>query len=133
MEENQYIPKHGFRTFVSIAHRGLIATLSAIVKPSMARPQFLHKRWSLALGLVVAILTVIELAGAASVGASATTDVPTGSQPSPASPNAAGAPNLPDTCPSPSFTGPTNFAAGTGPYSVAVGDFNRDGIADLVT
>ena len=30
-----------------------------------------------------------------------------------------------------SFSGPTNFAAGSGPPSVAVGDFNGDGKPDL--
>ena len=30
-----------------------------------------------------------------------------------------------------SFTGPTNFPAGSAPYSVAVGDFNRDSRPDL--
>ena len=30
-----------------------------------------------------------------------------------------------------SFTAPTNFAAGAGPFSVAVGDFNGDSLSDL--
>src|SRR5689334_11836514 len=34
-------------------------------------------------------------------------------------------------CPAPSFSPPTHFAARTRPAAVAVGDFNRDGIADL--
>ena|SRR5664279_3769289 len=29
------------------------------------------------------------------------------------------------------FTGPTNFPAGTNPFSVTMGDFNGDGDADL--
>ena len=31
------------------------------------------------------------------------------------------------------FTAPTNYAAGSQPYSVAVGDFNGDGVLDLAT
>ena len=31
------------------------------------------------------------------------------------------------------FGAATNFAVGTNPYSVAVGDFNRDGNPDLAT
>src|SRR3989442_1278032 len=34
-------------------------------------------------------------------------------------------------CPAASFSAPTTFGAGTNPVSVAVGDFNGDGKADL--
>src|SRR5204863_103270 len=37
----------------------------------------------------------------------------------------------PVTCTALSFAAPANFAAGTNPFSVAVGDFNRDGKQDL--
>jgi hypothetical protein len=37
------------------------------------------------------------------------------------------------TCSTASFGAPTNFTVGTNPYSVAVGDFNRDGNPDVAT
>ena len=39
----------------------------------------------------------------------------------------------PAACPNPNFTGTTEVAVGTRPYSVAVGDFNSDGKLDLVS
>src|SRR5690349_6794616 len=36
-------------------------------------------------------------------------------------------------CSTASFGAPTNFTVGTNPYSVAVGDFNRDGSPDVAT
>src|SRR6478672_9471110 len=50
-------------------------------------------------------------------------------------PSAAGAPGpaAPRSCSVPNFTPATNYAVGTDPPSVAVGDFNRDGNPDLAT
>src|SRR5205809_202242 len=44
---------------------------------------------------------------------------------------ASSVPSLP--CGSASFAPAQNYGAGTSPFSIAVGDFNRDGIKDLVT
>src|SRR5207245_3596471 len=59
-------------------------------------------------------------------GSQAQASARTGYSPAPGSPSA---PSL--TCGSASFAPAQNYGAGAGPASVAVGDFNQDGIKDL--
>src|SRR5436190_9161997 len=123
MNENQHPHMQNFGAVAPTASRGAVAAPKAIMRASASKPH--HKWWLLALGLALAVLAGLGLVSRANAM------IPTGQPASPASPKAPYSPNAPNSCAVPGFTFPTPYMVGTNPFSVAVGDFNRDGIQDL--